>query len=523
MNAYLLLQISASIVPDQEIITFGEQRLTYSELLDRTGRLAETLASYGVKRGDRVGFIATSCSEMVESFFAAFQLGAVIVPINYRAKTDELSFMIQDASIKVLITEHRYAELIAPVFKESGVHKVICIGESHSIGPNYEEALEGALEPMWDFADVDDSDLAVLLYTSGTTNTPKGVMITYGQLTNYVMNHVEAADGTERGATIISVPSYHVSGATSICNSIYHGRRLILLSQFDANEWLLAVENESATHAFLVPTMLKRVMDHPGFSSTNLSSLESLSYGAAPMPFPVIRRAIDLFPSSTEFANGFGMTETTSTVSVLGPEDHKLIGTAEEIDKKIKRLSSVGKPLSNVDIMVLDNNGSPVAINEIGHVYIRTQKAMKGYWNRPDASKETLVNGWVNTHDMGWLDEDGYLFLNGRSSDMVIRGGENISPAEIENVFISHPDVADVAVIGIPSLEWGEEVMAVVVAQNVDEPPSVEDLLTYCKDRLASFKRPSSIVFSSELPRTPTGKILKRDLKERYITSDSTK
>lgn len=519
LNAYLLLNIPGSIVPEQEIVTFGEQRLTYEELIDRTGRLATTLSAYGVQQGDRIGFVATGCCEMVEVFFAAFQLGAVIVPINYRAKTEELAFMIQDSGVKVLFTEQRYANLISPVLEKSGIEKMIFIGEYQEIGIPYEETVSQSVETMFDFADVEDSDLAILLYTSGTTNLPKGVMITHGQLTNYVLNHAEAADGSERGATIISVPSYHVAGATSICNSIYSGRRLILLSQFEASEWLHVLEKESATHAFLVPTMLKRVMDHPDFTSTNLSSLKSLSYGAAPMPFPVIRHAIDVFPPTTEFANGFGMTETTSTVSVLGPEDHKLIGTPEEINKKIKRLSSVGKPLPDVDIMVLDDNGSPLPANEIGNVYVRTQKAMKGYWKRPDASKETLVNGWVNTNDLGYLDEDGYLFLNGRSSDLVIRGGENISPAEIESVFIAHPEVADVAVIGIPSLEWGEEVMAVVVPQNPEQPPAVQELMAYCKDRLASFKRPASIVYTLELPRTPTGKILKRDLKERYANS----
>ncbi|MBD3107348.1 long-chain-fatty-acid--CoA ligase [Bacillus sp. AGMB 02131] len=519
MNAYLLLNIPGSIVPEQEIIAFGEQRLTYEKLIERTGRLATTLSEYGVKQGDRIGFVATGCSEMVEVFFAAFQLGAVIVPINYRAKTEELAFMIQDSGVKVLVTEQRYAHLIAPILEQSTIQITVCIGENQEIGVSYEETVSQKVEIMYDFADVEDSELAILLYTSGTTNLPKGVMITHGQLTNYVMNHAEAADGTECGATIISVPSYHIAGATSICNAIYSGRRLVLLRQFDAGEWLHVLAKEKATHAFLVPTMLKRVMDHPNFHSTNLSSLKSLSYGAAPMPFPVIRRAIEVFPPTTEFANGFGMTETTSTVSVLSPEDHKLTGTPEEINKKIKRLASVGKPLPGVDIMVLDEHGSPVPANEVGLVYVRTQKAMKGYWNRPDASKETLVNGWVNTSDLGYLDEDGYLFLNGRSSDMIIRGGENISPAEIESVFNEHPEVADVAVIGIPSLEWGEEVMAVIVAQNPEQPPSVQELLAYCKDRLASFKRPTSIAFMSELPRTPTGKILKRDIKERYANN----
>lgn len=521
MNAYLLLNIAGSIVPDQEIITFGEKRHTYTQLIEGTGRLAAVLASYGIGRGDRVGLIATNCPEMVESFFAAFQLGAVIVPINYRAKADELAFMVQDAGVKVLLVEQRYADLVAPLLEASGVESTICIGGNHSIGPGYEEAKQKVTEPLGDFADVDDHELAVLLYTSGTTSRPKGVMITYGQLTSYVMSHSEAADGTPRGSSVICVPNYHVAGATSICNSIYSGRGLILMRQFEAGEWLHTLEKEKASHAFLVPTMLKRVMDHPNFSTTDLSSLESLSYGAAPMPFPVIRRAVELFPLTTNFANAFGMTETTSTVCVLGPEDHKLTGTPEEIEKKIQRLSSVGKQLPGVEIMVLDDMGKPVEINTIGHVYVRTGRAMKGYWNRPDASKETIVDGWINTKDMGWLDEDGYLFLGGRSSDMIIRGGENISPAEIEGVFLEHPAVGDVAVIGIPSLEWGEEVMAVVVASNPEAPPAVEELIAYCRERLASFKRPSSIEFVRELPRTSTGKILKRDLREQFMTTNS--
>lgn len=519
MNAYLLLNIASSIIPEQEIITFGEQRQTYSQLVDSTGRLASALASNGVGNGDRVGIIATNCPEMVEAFFAAFQLGATIVPINYRAKAEELAFMMKDAGIKLLLVEHRYADLIAPLLPASGIESTICIGGFHQIGPDYEEVKRSATEPLLDFADVEANDLAILLYTSGTTSKPKGVMLTYGQLTTYVLGHSEAADGTHKGSSLVCIPSYHVAGATSICNSIYSGRRLVLLRQFEAGEWLHVLEKEKASHAFLVPTMLKWVMDHPDFPSTDISSLESLSYGAAPMPFPVIRRAIELFSPTTNFANGFGMTETTSTVSVLGPDDHKLTGSPEEIEKKIQRLSSVGRPLPGVDIMILDDEGQPVKTNKIGNIYIRTGRAMKGYWNRPDANNETLVNGWINTKDMGWLDEDGYLFLSGRSSDMIIRGGENISPNEIEDVILEHPKVADVAVIGVPSLEWGEEVAAVIVTKNPEEPPATEELTSFCRDRLASFKRPSIIEFVHELPRTSSGKILKRDLKEQFFSN----
>src|SRR5699024_9867644 len=245
----------------------------------------------------------------------------------------------------------------------------------------------------------------------------------------------------------------------SICNSIYSGRRLVLMPQFDAAEWLATMENEKVTNAFLVPTMLKQVLDNPKFDGTDLNALENLSYGAAPMPLPVIKEAIERLPKTIDFANGFGMTETTSTVTVLGPEDHKLEGTPEEIEKKIERLASVGKPLPDVDIMIIDEKGHKIEEpEEIGIVYVRTGKQMKGYWEKDDATEETIVDGWINTGDMGWLDEEGYLFLGGRDSDMIIRGGENISPAEIENVLLEHDEINSVAVIGVPSLEWGEDV-----------------------------------------------------------------
>ncbi len=486
-------------------------------LLEETGRLAAALRSRGVAQGDRVGLISTNRPEMIAAFYAAFQLGAIIVPINYRAKAEEFSYMLQDAGVSVLLIENRYAGVLESVMMETNVNAVICMDGPHSIGSAYEDVLEQVEQPLIDFADVEMDDLSILLYTSGTTSKPKGVMITYGQLTSYVMNHSEAADGTPKGASLICAPSYHVAGVTSICNCIYGGRRLILQNQFEAGNWLSAVEKEKATHAFLIPTMLKQVMDHPDFDSTDFSSLESLSYGAAPMPFPIIRRAIDLFPPTTNFANAFGLTETTSTVCVLGPDDHKLTGTSEEIDKKIQRLKSVGRPVPGVEIAILDESGNRLPHNMVGNVYVRTERSMKGYWKRPEASSETLQNGWINTKDMGWIDEEGYLFLSGRSSDMIIRAGENISPAEIEDILHAHPDISDVAVISSPSMEWGEEVMAVIVPANKESLPIPEDLVAYCRKHLASFKCPTIINYVEELPRTTTGKILKRTLREQFV------
>lgn len=519
MNAYLLLDIPASIVPDQEIITFKDVRLSYKQLTEDSAKLAKVLSNAGIGKGDRIGLITTNCPEMIKAFFAAFQLGAVIVPINYRSRFEELSYMIQDSSLSALLFEERYGNLIKPIIESNNIKLSICIEGDHPVGESYQKLTSEIKEPISGYVDVDENDLAILLYTSGTTSKPKGVMISYGQLTNYVMNHSEVADGTDRGSSLVCIPGYHIAGATSLCNSVYNGRRIVLMRQFNAKEWLETVEKESVNHAFLVPTMLKQALDHPNFTSTNLTSIENLSYGAAQMPLPVIKEAIKLFPATTDFANAFGMTETTSTVSVLGPEDHKLVGTDEEIEKKIQRLSSVGRPLPGVEIMIVDDNNKEIKEpNVVGHIYVRTSRSMKGYWNRPEASKETLVDGWVNTEDMGWLDEDGYLFLGGRNSDMIIRGGENIAPAEIEDVLLEHPTVADVAVIGIPSLEWGEEIIAIIVVEEDEITPTPEELKTFCRSKLASFKCPLDFNFVSELPRTSTGKILKRTLRDKFIS-----
>ncbi|MGM9943833.1 MAG: class I adenylate-forming enzyme family protein [Lysinibacillus sp.] len=517
MNAYLLLNITASIVPDHEAVTFEDRRYTYEQLTERVGRLATALQNDGIKAGDRIGIIATNSPEVIETFFAAFQLGAGVVPINYRAKPDELAFMLKDSEVKLLIIQDRYTESIQPFLQDldSRVEKTIVIGTSKADYYEYEQYIAN-VEPMIEFADVEDEHLAILLYTSGTTSLPKGVMMTYSQLSNYVMSHTEAADGLPKGASLTCVPSYHVAGATSICNCIYGGRRIVLIRQFEAQEWLATIEKEKVTHAFLVPTMLKRIIDDPKFDDVDFSHLQSLSYGAAPMPFPVILKAIEKFPQTVDFANAFGMTETTSTVSVLGPEDHKLTGTKEEIELKIQRLHSVGKPVEGVEVKILTDTGEIANDGEVGHIYLRTARAMKGYWNRPEASAETVVDGWINTKDMGWLDQDGYLFLTGRNSDMIIRGGENISPQEIENVLLTHPQVSDVAVIGLPSLEWGEEVLAVLVPKNIATPPSFESLREHCRSSLASFKCPSAFEIVPEIPRTSSGKILKKDLRDQY-------
>ncbi|MGH7860235.1 MAG: class I adenylate-forming enzyme family protein, partial [Candidatus Binatia bacterium] len=364
-------------------------------------------------------------------------------------------------------------------------------------------------------AEVEESDVSILMYTSGTTSLPKGVLLTHGDFTAYVTNTTELADGSDRGTALVAVPFYHIAGTAQMMTTMWSGRRLVVLPQFDTKEWLLAIERERVTNAMVVPTMLKQVVDHPDLHAHDLSSLKNLSYGGAQMPLPVIRRAIERLPKTVGFVNAYGQTETTSTLTILGPEDHRLEGSPEEIETKLRRLTSIGKPLPDVEFKVVDDDGKELPPGDVGEIAIRTARVMKGYATEGGGAMAPLEGGWLRTRDMGWVDADGYIYLAGRKDDMIIRGGENIAPAEVESVLQSHPDVEDVAVFGLPSEEWGQIVAAAVVPRTgTSLTPGL--LVDYCKQRLASFKKPETVVFLPELPRNPLGKILKKDLKQQF-------
>jgi acyl-CoA synthetase (AMP-forming)/AMP-acid ligase II len=516
MNTAMFLSIPASMFPDQEILVFEGRRFDYQSLQDRVNRLAGGLKALGLGRSDRLAVLQTNCNEYVEAYYAASKLGLVFIPLNYRAKLDELRYMLTDSEATAVMVGDRYVELIEKLKPGLGSVRVyISIGSGWPGMVRYGELL-GA-EPEEIEAEVDDGDLNVLMYTSGTTALPKGVMLTYGDFSEYVLNSVEPADGTDRGSFLLAVPLYHIAGLTSIMTNIYTGRRLVMLAQFEPGLWLRTVEQERITHAFVVPTMLKRILDHPDFDSTDLSSLQILSYGAAPMPLPVIRRAIERFPKTVGFINAFGQTETTSTVTVLGPEDHRLEGPPEEVEKKLRRLSSIGRPLPDVELKIVDEAGNELPPGQVGEIAIRSARVMKGYWKREAETAQTLAGGWIRTRDMGWVDEDGYVYLAGRKSDMIIRGGENIAPEEVEAVLHTHPAVDEAAVFGVPDEEWGERVAAAVVLKPGMQA-TAEELIEYCRQRLASFKKPELIFFVESLPRNPMGKVLKKDLRQTFTS-----
>ena len=503
--------------PDQEILVFEGERFSYARLLERVNRLANGLSRLGVGRGDRIAILQTNSNQYVETYYAASKLAATFVPLNYRAKSAELRYMVETARARVLLFGNRYAEMALSLRAElPSVEHWIALETKRDGTLSFEEIVESSSAEDIEM-EAEGDDINVLMFTSGTSGLPKGVLLTYDDFTGFVFETVEAADGTDRGATLISAPLYHIAGLTSIMTSTFSGRRMVIARQFDPKEWLRLAQEERVTHAFLVPTMLKKLLDEPDLQTADLSSLETLSYGSAPMPLPVIRRAIELFPRTVGFINAFGQTETTSTVAMLQPEDHRLEGTPEEIEKKVQRLSSIGRPLPDVELRIVDDDGRDVPQGQVGEILLRTPRLMKGYAGQSDLTEQTLVDGWIRTRDLGWIDEGGYVFLAGRKDDLIIRGGENIAPAEIETVLQAHPAVEEVAVIGCPDEQWGETVMAVVVPR-AGAAVSAGEIQEFCRQRLASFKKPERVVFVDALPRNPLGKVIKKELKARYAS-----
>ena len=515
MNTTDFLNIATAICPDKTAIVFEDKRYTFSQLNERVNRLANGLLKLGIKKGDRVAFLQVNCNQCVETYFAVAKTGAIYMPLNFRARGNELSYILNIAEATTLLAGERYIPLINSIRPElKYLKRLISIENKHDDMLYYEDVISSS--PADEVVtEIDDDDTTILLYTAGTTGFPKGVMLSHNSFAIYMLENVTPADPLSEEGNILTVPLYHVAGIQAMMAAIYGGRTLVMERQFDPKEWMELVEKEKANRAMMVPTMLKQLLDHPDFGKHDLSSLRVITYGAAPMPLPVIRKALEVFPG-VSFINAFGQTETASTITSLSPEDHILSGTEEEKEKKLKRLASIGKPMSDVEMKVIDDDGNELPQGEVGEIVARGPRVMTGYWKDEEKTAKTIdKDGWVHTGDVGYVDEDGYFFLSGRSSDMIIRAGENISPEELENVIRTHPKVEDVAVIGVPDETWGEEPRAVVIVKK-GETVTEEEIMEHCRANLASYKRPRSVVFVDSLPRNPMGKLIKREIREKY-------
>jgi acyl-CoA synthetase (AMP-forming)/AMP-acid ligase II len=517
MNTTDFLSIATAICPERDSVVFEGKRFAYAKINDRVNQVAHVLDGLGVKKGDRIGMLSVNCNQHVEAYFATAKLGGIFVPLNYRSKAEELEYMINRAEIKTLFVGNRYLDLVRSIRAQlPKVEHIISIeGNEKS---DYEELI--AQQPTDEImTEITDDDTTILLFTSGTTGRPKAVPLTHSAFVVFVLENVEPANPDIEERNILTVPLYHVAGIQAMLPAIYGGRTLLMMRQFELKEWMETVQKERATRAMLVPTMLKRIVDSPDFKEYDLSSLSVITYGAAPMPFEVIKKAIEMMPQ-VQFINGYGQTESASTLTILGPEDHRIVGTEEEKQKKWKRLQcSIGKPLPDVQIRIVDEEGKILPSNAVGEIHAKGPRIMKGYWEDEQKTAQAMTkDGWLRTGDLGYLDEEGYVYLTGRVDDLIIRGGENIAPEEVEEVLNSYPKILEACVIAVPDEEFGQQPFAYCVLKE-GETCTPEEVMEFCRERIASFKRPRGVVFIPELPRNPMGKVLRKKLREQYGNS----
>ena len=491
MDLELLLTMAVSSDEGRRAVTGPDGRsLTCGELDERARAAAALLQAAG---GTRVAFCDTNGLAFPVALFGAVLARRPLVPLNYRLADAQLEQIVAGQDL-VAVASLEQAGRLARL----GVERVV-VCEDLLAAPG---AAPDALEP----APVDPEDIALLLYTSGTTAAPKAAVLRHRHLAAYVIGTIEFGSAAPEDAALLSVPPYHIAGVMNLLSNLYMGRRVVYLDQFDPERWLAVVEEQSITHAMVVPTMLARIVAVLGDRPAPVPSLRTLSYGGAKMPKAVIERALALFPA-VSFTNAYGLTETSSTIAVLGPEDHR--AAAESADAAVAaRLGSVGKPLPGVEIEIRDDEGRPCAAGEPGDIFVRGEQVAGEY-----LGAGTGGSGWFATRDRGQLDEGGYLFIEGRSDDTIIRGGENIAPAEIEDVLLRNDGVADCAVVGIEDEEWGQRIAAaVVLAEGATLTP--DDLRAYAREHLRGSKTPDVITVVDELPYTDTGKLLRRVVRQ---------
>lgn len=499
MNIMMLLEMAAAGFGDRIAFTSynndasHSEQLSYQQLFNAAGMAAQQIQA---SKAARVAVIDISSLALPIALFGSGWAGVPYVPINYRLTEPEIAALLARVKPAYLVTDSERAK------KTSGDKDVVITERDTFIKMSRTGTPATTEWPM------DGEQTAVLLFTSGTTGTPKAAMLRHKHLVSYIFGSVEFCSAAEEDATLVCVPPYHVAGIAAMLSSVYAGRRLVQLPNFSPESWLAVARREKVTNAFVVPTMLARIVETlEGKQSAELPHLKAISYGGGKMPLSIIERAMKLFPS-TDFTNAYGLTETSSTVAVLTPDDHRA-AVASSDEKIRRRLVSVGRALPGVTIEIRDDEGKTLGANQRGEIYVKGEQVSGEYEDRGSVIDK---QGWFPTRDAGSMDEDGYVFLEGRADDVIVRGAENMSPGEIEDVLLGHSAVRDVAVVGIPDEQWGEAVAAVVVLKK-NQPASAQELQDWVKKSLRSSRVPQRIEFREELPYNETGKLLRRVVK----------
>lgn len=492
----------AALRPDRKALQDGDRVYSYAELDDRTAKVASALIASGLQIGDRIAWIGKNSDLYFTLFYGAARAGIVMVPIGWRLAPAEWAYIINDTRAKLLFTGEGFGA-IGEMLEGQLEHVERCIDETEA-----RSMIDGATRIMFEPA---GPDCAVLqLYTSGTTGKPKGAILSNRNLFA-LRKHSEDSDlaytkWDDDEVVLIAMPCAHIGGTGLGIMALCSGLPGLVLAEFTPDGVFDAIEVGGATRLFIVPAALQMMVNHPRCASVDFSRLKYILYGAAPIPLELLRKCMQIF--GAKFIQVYGMTETTGTIVMLPPEDHDPNGNM--------RMRSAGRPLPGVELRIVDHAGQDLPTGEVGELWTRSSNNMIGYWNLPDATTQTMAgDDWIKTGDAGYIDDDGYLYIHDRVKDMIITGGENVYPAEVESAIYGHPDILDVAVIGVPDDKWGESVKAICVPKP-GATLDPENVILWARERIAAFKVPKSVDVISVLPRNASGKILRKDLRAPY-------
>jgi len=499
INIGSFLTKRARLSPRREGLVCNELRLTFEQMNRRANRLAHAMQRLGVKRGDRVGLLALNEPEYFDLLFGLGKIGAILVPVNYRLAGPEMAYILSDCGAKVFVFGKEYAEIARSIKAEIPARKLVAIMDSPREGTeSYPKLLEAESDAEPEIMAGGD-DVLSILYTSGTTGRPKGAMLTHQ---NYYCTAVSlhATLGYCGEVFLVPLPLFHIGALGGIPMFVQLGQKVVLLRSFDAKRMLELIQEEKVTGMGTVPALLMFLKLVPGFEKYDFSSMKIILVYAAPVPVSLLK---EYDAAGIEVRQLYGLTECTGPASVIDSE------------YAIAKAGSCGLPLFESEIRLVDARGRDVGPEELGELLIRSDNVMKGYWNRPEETQKTIIDGWLYTGDLAKKDAEGFLYILDRKKDMIISGGENIYPAEIEDLLLRNPRVADAAVIGFPDPKWGEAVKAIIVVKK-GEQLTEDELIGWCQGRIGKYKIPKKVIFAASIPRTATGKILKRELREQY-------
>ncbi|MBN1104923.1 MAG: long-chain-fatty-acid--CoA ligase [Deltaproteobacteria bacterium] len=507
-----ILYRNALLRADKEVFIYGDRRLTFSRYNERVNSLVHALHSLGLKKGDGIGILSWNCLECTDITGAAMKGGFVVSPFNPRMQAEELDYLINYSEVKALFVGPELAAAADGLrARLKNVMHYVAI-EQPAGGMIFHNELLTAFPTDEPDVDVQETDPFIIFYTSGTTGTPRGAVYTHIRKLEEARTKVLQVGLKPHHKHIMILPLFHIGGWSHFWAFFYVGASNVIMAQrsFDPKAVLQSLQDEEATDIHIVPTHLVGLLAVPGVEKYNLQHLERMWYAASPMPVELLRKGMATF--GEVFAQAYGQSESGPDIAILTKEAHQVLDKSPE-EQKV--LASCGQPCIGVHVRILDEGNRDVEPGAVGEIAVRSKSIMVGYWRKPEDTARTIVDGWLHTGDMGYYDEKGFIYIVDRKKDMIITGGENVFPREVEEVLYRHPAVLEAAVIGIPDEKWVERVHAAIILKE-GQNPAAEDVMNFCKDHLARYKAPRSIEFVDDLPKNPQGKILKRELRDRY-------